>query len=90
MVCTISWGVGCQVLDWEVQLAAVALLQGELPRRDHCGGVPREGVPAGAADKETHARERALCAKRAALWEWWHWSVSSLQGPKLTGELCRM
>lgn len=64
MVCTISWGVGYQVLDWKVQLAAVALLQGELPRRDHCGGVPREGVPAGAADKDTHTPGRELCVQR--------------------------
>lgn len=49
------------------------------------GEFLEKGVPAGVADKDTHTRERALCAKRAALWEWWHWSVSNLQGPKLTG-----
>lgn len=79
----------CQVLDWEMQTAAVVLLQGEPPRRDHCGSIPGEGGPAGAVDRDTHQGE-SIVHKTAALWEWWHWSASSLQGPKLMREPYRM
>lgn len=72
----------CQVLDWEVQIAAVVLLQVEQPSRGRCGGVPEEGGPAGAVDRDTHQGESIAHRRRQPCGDGGTGQPGSLEGPK--------